>query len=126
MRTWFFASTINIKYCIFQILISYRRNQENDENSLFNYIKQCISYDTDTDDDSNLLVLNSETRDSHNAQIDENITTGASEQLQQSHATSKNGAQEEGSNDSTKNEEVQPKKAKQMNIKDFFKESPKE
>ena len=123
----------NITYCIFQILISYRRNQENDENSLFDYIKQCISYDTDTDDDSNLLGLNSDI-----AQIHENVTTGSSEQLQSSHATSqteqlqtshttsKNGVQEEGSNDSSKNEEVQPKKAKQMNIKDFFKESPKE
>ena len=87
---------------IFQIIVSYSPYTKKDQ-SLFDHIKQCVTYDADTDEE-----INKESDNRHEDNRPQLVV--------ENHTLEK---------PPIKNENNQPKRPKQTNITQFFKESPK-
>ena len=121
---------------IFQIIVSYSPYTKKDQ-SLFDHIKQCITYEADTDNEE----INPETESDIRNNPDFMKNPGNFErnsdfmknpgnferQHEEDHSQSveNHTTLEKNPTPINKNENNQPKRPKQTNITHFFKESPK-
>jgi len=104
---------------LYQIIVSYSPYSHKDQ-SLFDHIKQCITYEADTDEEeSDIRFRNSNSVNSNPGNFERH------KEVDHPRSSVENHILEKPNTTPMKNENNQPKRPKQTNITQFFKESPK-